>query len=293
VEWNLTDAKGNKQKIQTLAYYVPSASIRLLSPQHMFSTADTTNKDGYCVIRKNMAKMVFSKGPDLVFPIDSATNLPLLLHTPHKPPIYLSMPVCSTRQIRLSLADERNNNLTAGQKECLAWHWRLGHIGFQLIQAVMYHESAKHQSSVMPNLIRVKFKRTSTCKAPTCASCQLAKMRRTNRGQTTQNPGDCISMDQFVCAQPGRLPHTKGKEKTEDKFHGGTIFVDHSSGFIFVHNQVSLRSGETLVGKQLFETLAHDSGITFKNSTLTTGFLLPKLLNETCEGRNKQSHFPA
>jgi hypothetical protein len=170
----------------------------------------------------------------------------------------------------------------------------------------MYHESAKHQSSVMPNLIQVKFKRTSTCKAPTCASCQLAKMRRTNRGQTTQNnsremslkrdhlrPGDCISMDQFVCAQPGRLPHTKGKEKTEDKFHGGTIFVDHSSGFIFVHNQVSLRSGETLVGKQLFKTLAHDSGITLKKIHSDNGFFLPKLLNATCEGRNKRSHFPA
>ena len=77
-------------------------------------------------------------------------------------------------------------------------------------------------------------------------SCEMSLKRNHLRS------GDCISMDQFICEQPGSLPHIKGKEKTEDNFHGGTIFIDHSSGFIFVHNQVSLRSRETLVGKQLF-----------------------------------------
>jgi len=44
------------------------------------------------------------------------------------------------------------------------------------------------------------------------------------------------------------------------KLPGGTLFVDHCSKFIFIHNQVSLGAGETLVGKHTFETLLHSFG---------------------------------
>ena len=72
--------------------------------------------------------------------------------------------------------------------------------------------------------------------------------------------GQTISMDQYVSTTPGRLPHTKGKEPSTMKFTGGTLFVDHCSKFIFIHNQVSLGAGETLVGKHAFETLPHSFG---------------------------------
>jgi hypothetical protein len=37
-----------------------------------------------------------------------------------------------------------------------------------------------------------------------------------------------------------------GKEPSKLKYHGGTIFVDHASSFIFLFNQCLLRVGETL-----------------------------------------------
>jgi hypothetical protein len=52
-------------------------------------------------------------------------------------------------------------------------------------------------------------------------------------------PGQMVSLDQYMGSTPGRLPHTKGKELQKDKYTGGTIFVDHASGFVFIRNQVS------------------------------------------------------
>jgi hypothetical protein len=42
-------------------------------------------------------------------------------------------------------------------------------------------------------------------------------------------PGNKVSIDQYISALPGRLPHTKGKESKKDCYHGGTIFMDHAS----------------------------------------------------------------
>jgi hypothetical protein len=77
-------------------------------------------------------------------------------------------------------------------------------------------------------------------------------------------PGDCVSIDQYTSPLKGRLKHTKGKEKDDDKYCGGTIFVDHASGLIFNAHQISLRTGETLNAKLRFEHLARAHGITIK-----------------------------
>ena len=61
------------------------------------------------------------------------------------------------------------------------------------------------------------------------------------------------------------MSHTFGEEPTENRYNGGTIFSDHASQFVFLHNQVSLRVGETLQGKHAFEKLGSDYGIKFKS----------------------------
>ena len=78
------------------------------------------------------------------------------------------------------------------------------------------------------------------------------------------HPGDRVSLDHYVCHLPGRLPHTAGKEKVENKYNGGTVFVDHASGYMSIHHQVSLRAGETIVGKHKFENFAAEFGIKIK-----------------------------
>jgi hypothetical protein len=72
-------------------------------------------------------------------------------------------------------------------------------------------------------------------------------------------------MDQYLSPQPGRLPHTKGKESKTEQYNGGTIFVDHASIFIFLRNQVALlTAGKTLRSKMAFEQFAMTVGVTLK-----------------------------
>jgi hypothetical protein len=116
----------------------------------------------------------------------------------------------------------------------------------------------------------------TACTAPLCTACQLSKQSRRTPQITTQinpiptlrrnnlQPGDCISIDQYISALPGRLPHTKGKESKSDQYNGGTLFVDHASGFIFLRNQVALTAGETLRSKKAFEQFSGLVGVTLK-----------------------------
>ena len=61
------------------------------------------------------------------------------------------------------------------------------------------------------------------------------------------------------------MPHTYGKEKKDDQYNGGTLFIDHASSMVFIQHQVSLCTSETLQAKHKFEQLAHEHGITIKS----------------------------
>ena len=65
--------------------------------------------------------------------------------------------------------------------------------------------------------------------------------------------GDFVSTDQFICRTPGRLPTGYGRESHDRCYQGGTIYNDAASGLIWVENQVSLGSNETVMGKIRFE----------------------------------------
>ena len=77
-------------------------------------------------------------------------------------------------------------------------------------------------------------------------------------------PGDCVSLDQYQSSIPGCLEHTFGKETKEERYMGGTIFVDHTSGLMFLQHQVSLRIGKTLKAKYAFEQMARDFSVSIK-----------------------------
>ena len=77
--------------------------------------------------------------------------------------------------------------------------------------------------------------------------------------------GDLVATDQFVVHQGGRLFTTSGREREEDQFKGGTIFVDSATGKQFVKCQVSLGVEETLLGKACFEREAALHGVKIKH----------------------------
>ena len=162
--------------------------------------------------------------------------------------------------------------MTRAQKELLQWHWKLGHAGFTWVQQLL-----RSERDGMDPVIKPRLPTASTCPAPLCAACLLARQTRLGAGVSTEHrdpdsemslkvdhllPGQAVSMDQYQSSVRGRLEHTFGKEKEDDKYYGGTIFVDHASTKIFIRHQVSLRAGETIVSKRLFEQECKQYGIT-------------------------------
>ena len=75
-------------------------------------------------------------------------------------------------------------------------------------------------------------------------------------------PGQCISVDHFVCSTKGRLFTSRGKTSALERLYcGGCLFVDHASGYVHVEHQTSMSSHDTMRAKEGFELLCRDYGI--------------------------------
>ena len=125
-----------------------------------------------------------------------------------------------------------------------------------------------NESVIMPQVIKPQYRTASSCPIPLCAACELARAKKQSPKVICQEaiaekegilaaneylPGDFVSMDQFVVKTPGRLPTGYGREGKLNRYHGGTIFNDASTGIIWVENQISLGAFETISSKSRFE----------------------------------------
>ena len=167
----------------------------------------------------------------------------------------------STRQGRLDTAQalqaafnitsESNSNLTSSQKELLEWHFRLGHTSFSQLQ---WLARVGKLPCINPHGV-------ANCKIPVRASCQCDKQCRHSFGANTSIrnqdkfmeikkgdlfPGDKVSIDHYQSAVPGRDYNSRGSPPPQEMFNGGSIFMDHASGRIFIHHQVSLAAVESI-----------------------------------------------
>ena len=128
-------------------------------------------------------------------------------------------------QVNLAILDETNQNLTAGQKLLLEYHYRFRHTNMPLVQQVLRSEGFPAG----------KFAAASKCQIPVCAICEYAKAhRRPTKGHThTPNqsrqgylkindlrPGSTISVDHFESRLKGRTFDSFGKA-TSDQYIGG------------------------------------------------------------------------
>jgi hypothetical protein len=209
--WNVTGV------IETDAYYVPDALIRLFSPQSYFQANQHV---GRCVIQGQKTTLALPDQTVLEFPYNPHSNLPLML-----PDNAFSaglgradLASFAARSSLLSVTDQTNQDL---RPELLLWHFKLGHAGFQWCQKLCRVSSDPFREQILVP----KHSSITSCDAPLCTACQLSKQtRRSPEVRTQINPtptirkdnlksGDCISIDQYVSPLPGRLPHTKGKER--------------------------------------------------------------------------------
>ena len=123
--------------------------------------------------------------------------------------------------------------LNAIQQELMDWHHRLYHLYFPKIFRLV-------ELGHLPKRLL-----DSKNNAHLCVACQFGtshrrlwrtKSKASGSIHTADHvePGDDVSMDQIVSAQPGLIPQMSGF-LTSRRIRGCTAFCDHVSDFIYVH----------------------------------------------------------
>ena len=167
------------------------------------------------------------------------------------------------------------------------------------VQSLMTND----QYSKMP-ILKTKNKPTSSCAHPLCASCQLARPHLNishlpSRQSTPEmrirgndlRPGDCFSVDHYICHEKDRLPDTAGKEKDTKRYSGGFIAVNHASAYVHVDHQVSLRAGETLQCKARLQTFANEYGVRIKKYRSDNGIFASIPWKRDCTLKRQRQKF--
>jgi len=176
VEWMIQDVQGVIRKLRVEAFYVPSATIRLFSPQQYFQE---NNKGSYYMEAKR-STLTLACGTELLFPYNPGNRLPMMLTKQHFDKCVhvagLSMEECTYLSNNL-IVDSTNLNLSGSQRELLLWHWKLGHIGMKWVQSLgtIPKSSEIRSKPVIPTRAG---SRMSSCERPLCTACQLSKQSR-------------------------------------------------------------------------------------------------------------------
>jgi hypothetical protein len=185
---------------------------------------------------------------------------------------------CGTKvepSVNLTILEEENQNLTAGQKLALEWHYRFGHLNFHSLQYVLRN---------VP-FVAARFGPATKCNPPKCAVCEFAKGKRRPKHAETQvknperdgalkatflRPGSRVSVDHFESRLRGRTFDSFGKT-TSDQYVGGCIFVDHASSYVHVEHQLGFSAVETIRAKQAYEKFCLDHGVLIQDYLTDSG----------------------
>jgi hypothetical protein len=331
---------GDVLYVPGIAYHLPSAEIRLLSPQsyhQRYGGKSEVLADRAIMHLPKQGK--FAPQHDVTFPVEqNGSNLPILggVICTDEERERIGPHLCSGiakhtlsffrswyveiedfeyefRQASVMchpcVSDADNINLSSGQKELLLWHWKWG-ISMQRIQELMKPQrcvDTDGKKSLMPSVIRPKFASASTCPIPKCQDCELARAKRRNPKVMKQQaikekegilsagamePGDLVSMDQFVSKTGGRLLTGFGRERDGNRYHGGTIFNDAASGVIRVESQVSLGATETIGSKERFEEWLWNMALAeVKRYHSDNGVFVADEFREDCKSKDQKQTF--
>ena len=274
IRWSFPKLGGGVITVECMGYYAPEMKFRLFSPQSYFVAQQ---KEGKFVMDKD--GVVFELSPtDRVKIVLNAANLPVALATSN-------VEVASDKLALLTCAtDARNVQLPMKAKRLLQWHYRLGHCSLKLVRWLAskgyIRGSVDVSSDILCDSCRLcRTNRRAVDFEPGSRSCknEKANLIPTVKRQLNSikggdlHPGDCVSIDQYVSSHKGRLATGYGKTASHLTYGGGTIFVDHASGFTHVEHQVSLSAGDTIRAKRNFERILYHHGVIVKKYRADNG----------------------
>jgi hypothetical protein len=327
VLWTVKDTRGRKQVIELPALHIPTAKVRLLSPQvlkKLHNVGGSIEEDGIALFGSDDVR-IFA-------PYNDLSNLPeLTLHDPPSAGAFWESAFAMDDELRkaasdpharsfesafLNTLDDGNGNLKSSQKELLLWHHKLSHTNFakvrlltkntQWIRVSDIADDALHVDAILPMAHSTpSAQETLDCK---CAACLMAKARRKTPAKPSTIistpaemvlktddlvPGQCISVDHYVSPTRGRRVDGYGRAAHRDGYVGGAVFVDHASSKVFHQPQTDLSASSTIFGKQRVEDEAKSCGISVKKYHSDNGVFCSHEFREHCKGQNQDLDFSA
>jgi hypothetical protein len=270
ITWTFANRSNDPVRIHGMAYYVPQAKARLLSPQRVFDAI--TGAQGRFEGDNKFFRLYFDGQQPLEIEYDERNSLPIGYATFHD-----SAPDITAADANLTLHSDENQNMTAGQKFLLQWHYRFGHLNLPGVQRIL--RAAPFVSG--------KFEAASKCDTTfmKCSICEYAKGHRRARHHVHQiqndkkagalkiehlKPGAAVSVDHFESRLLGRTFDSYGKASSI-MYKGGCIFVDHCSGYMHVEHQLGFSGIESIRAKQAYEQMALHSGVIVESYLTDSG----------------------
>jgi hypothetical protein len=288
IMWKLPTMKGHPVFIPAVAYHsMPDGDIRLFSPQPYFNlhVGDPT-------VTTRSVVMHLPDNHVVDIPIDPTVNHPVI---PHPQPTLeeqdkfgphlLSSSVANTLHLSglakpvccKTVADISNNNLSGPQWELIQWHSKLC-INMNHVQALMrdrHYTNSDGNDLVLPPILFTKNATARSCLVLRCFACGLSSQKLCSTNVKTSHaipekdcipkfnqyePGNKVSADQFAVHTPGHRLDGYDRDGPERSLHGGTLYTDAASNFVYVECQTSMGAGETVMGKTRFEQMCWNLG---------------------------------
>eukprot|EP00804_Cyclotella_cryptica_P008822 CCRYP_013058-RA/>CCRYP_013058-RA protein AED:0.34 eAED:0.34 QI:0/-1/0/1/-1/1/1/0/361 len=259
IRWRMLNINGQEVDLVVGSYHIPQASVHLLSPQRLI---DQVGGEGLLFVNK--VRYTLANGMTLDAQYGSA-YLPVL-PTSHSSSacslwseafcfkaLHATTPSTHWALSTKSLLIPSNSNLPAAQQELLRWHCKLSHVGLSTIhnltrwrRASALNISSPIPKSSLPCTYNVPHTSSTGLK---CLACSFVRAHRRKPSVTPVGsslaphssikvnhllPGQCVSCDHYTSPVTGRVVSQSGYSSSHDGYVGGTIYVDHASGWIFI-----------------------------------------------------------
>ena len=143
VRWTFQDADGTPVNVELLGYHMPTAEVRLLSPQVLLQTVG-----GHTLQTMNGVDISLDNGIRVLAAYCPQSNLPVIPLMNRKETFcfwssafgFNMSNIDEINKIRPTLS-QLNINLSSSQKELLLWHQRLSHASISWVQLLMRERS--------------------------------------------------------------------------------------------------------------------------------------------------------
>jgi hypothetical protein len=280
--WRILNDNGDKVQLHSHnSLYVPSLPMNLLSPQQICQ--QTKHLDDGFVVGASHGTLCFANHQCTIY-YNHTKNLPILFTSSqptslHKP----TTPFSSTDTSTLALLSSENTNtcspLSGPQCHLLRKHQQLGHL-----------HKARIQQLARDGVLGPSYKNIANCDLPICPTCLQGKQHRTNTtpltspGHIDNNhlmPGMCVSGDQLESSTPGLIP-TFQASPTSQSYRAGTLFIDHTSRYLFFTPHLSTDAQAAIAAKHCFELHAISFHRAIKCYHTDMGVFCSKAFRDSC-----------